>query len=770
MSTFLEELEGHVRALNRDLLRFEKLPEGEEHATLLRNLFRTAHTLKSAARTVNADLIANASHQLEEILTAAREGNRAFSPALFELFFSTLDAVQDAGDRIRSRKNLADCRLAQLLPRLEAAARNNFSHPEEVPPEKSKGQAVVTQDNPPIAAPGSREPASAPAAFSPASVPASAEAEFSATVRVPAEKLDALLAQTGELLIALRAAASDMEIIDDLQASVHRWISEWQHLERSLPGPFPHQDDSGHQAGMPLNPAACPDGINPRNARILRHTAENLRRLERDLERLQLVAAANQLPLARAANQLDEQVRHLRMLPFQQACEGLERMVRDIEKARDKQVEFLVEGGEVEMDRSILEALRGPLVHLIRNAADHGVETPEERQTAGKPRRARITVSANLQGAQVQVVVTDDGRGLDTQAIREQARKRGFPEPQTEAQAARLIFLPGFSTSKSVTDLSGRGVGLDVVKSAVEELRGTVDVSSTTGHGSRFVLTLPLTLTTLRALLVQAGGQTLALPGTHVLKAELVGPDTILSAQGQTLAILGGPPIPVAVLAEALGLPRPRPQKPPDTRPLVIVSTGVQQMGFIVDDLFSEQEIVVKSLGPRLKHIRNLSGACILANGRVALILNAMDLLRSTLGRPADPALASVFPETPPERRKHLLLAEDSITTRSLEKSILEAAGYQVTLAADGAEAWQFLREKQVDLVISDIEMPRMDGFELTEAIRKWKSPEELPVILVTSRASEKDRAKGIAVGADAYIVKSAFDQTDLLATIAQLL
>jgi len=456
---------------------------------------------------------------------------------------------------------------------------------------------------------------------------------------------------------------------------------------------------------------------------------------------------------------------------------GVGRAARDAARAAGKDVALTVEGGDVELDRSVLEWLKAPLVHLVTNAVGHGVEAPAARAEAGKPPAGRVKVTAALRGDQVEVVVDDDGGGLDAEALRAAARSRGYDERADPRALADLIFQPGFSTAAAVTHVSGRGVGLDVVKSRVEGLLGTIGVETEPGRGTRFTLTVPLTLTALRALLVRAGGETFALGTAAVRRLTRVGPADLHPVGGRPTLVQGGRPIPLVTLAEALGLPATpatapaRPGDPPPAkRPAVVVAAGDRLVAFLVDELVAEQEIIIKTLGPRVRRVRNLSGATILPSGRVALVLNAVSLVRDAMARgPAaavpDPAAA----RTPPARRR-LLVVDDSLTTRTLEQSILEAAGYEVATAVDGEDGWRVLNQRGADLLVTDVDMPRMDGFALCEAVRASPRFARLPVVLFSSRGDDGDKARGNEVGADAYIVKGTFDQKELLATVAQLL
>ena len=405
----------------------------------------------------------------------------------------------------------------------------------------------------------------------------------------------------------------------------------------------------------------------------------------------------------------------------------------------------------------------------MHNAVDHGIETPARRASAGKPPRGRVTVSASLRGSQVEVVVADDGLGLDLDRLRDQARRRGIAEPADPRDLERIIFLPGFSTAGRVTSISGRGVGLDVVKDRLEQLHGTIDLDSAPGRGLRFVLAVPLTLTTLRALKFSAGGQVFAFATTNVQKLMRVGEADLRSVEGcRVLATGSGPLLPLASLAETLGLPRREPAGRGKV-PAVIVAAGERRMAFLVDELLSEQEVMVKGLGPRVRHARFFSGATIQPSGRIVLVLNAASVIRSALKRDAGPASAPKPRPTGPARRR-VLVVDDSATTRAMGVGLLESAGYDVALAVDGEDGWRRVQEWAPDLVVCDVEMPRMGGFTLTETIRSSARFAALPIVLLTSRSGEADRARGAKAGADALIAKGPDAGPELIQTVASLL
>jgi two-component system chemotaxis sensor kinase CheA len=370
-------------------------------------------------------------------------------------------------------------------------------------------------------------------------------------------------------------------------------------------------------------------------------------------------------------------------------------------------------------------------------------------------------------GALVAIAIADDGRGLDRERIREAARARGLPESAEDRDLLALVFHPGFSTARTLTSVSGRGVGLDVVKSQVNALHGTVGLESVAGLGTTFTLTVPLTITLIRALLVECAGRTFAVATTQVMALRRLIPREVRNVGGREMLAAPQGLLPLISMAGALGLPAPRRDRGQGGF-VVLVEAGTSRVAFVVDGLLAEQDLVVTGLGRRLRRVPNVAGCALLEDGVIALILSAAELAESALGAPAGALLvAAAGPESV---RKRVLVADDSVTTRTLEKAILEEAGYEVRLAADGHQAWRILQKEPIDLVVADVEMPGMDGFTLTETLRHSVVLPRIPVVLVTSLSSDKDRVRGLEVGADAYIVKSGFDRARLVEAVGQLL
>lgn len=496
-------------------------------------------------------------------------------------------------------------------------------------------------------------------------------------------------------------------------------------------------------------------------------------------ERVHAVATRSASPEAAAADRLltsaqralADAVRQTGMVPFSEACAGLDRVTRDVAHAAGKQASLVVRGGDVEMDRPILDGLREPLLHLVRNAVDHGIEPASERVAAAKQPSGTVTVEASLQGAMVAVAVSDDGRGIDAERVRTAAARRGIGASRGDHgdDVLDLVFAPGVSTAPFVSEVSGRGVGLDAVRAGVEALGGSVGIESRPGAGARVTLLVPVTRSVTRVVLVASGQEVVALPTSGVVRMASASVDDLRVVEGRTMLLSGGRLLPVASLSHALGtdVAEPAPGAPLH---VVIVDTQAGDAVLVVDGLVSEQEAVVKPPPPRLAGLPGVLGATILPTGRVALVVNPATAVRTAMGS-ARPLPAPVGAEEPPLRRR-VLLVDDTLTTRTLERSILETAGYDVVVAVDGANALEVLEAQgaDVDAVVSDVNMPRMDGLALCEAVRSSSRLRHLPVVLVTSLASEEDRRRGVEAGADAYIAKSEFDQSMLLDTLARLL
>jgi two-component system chemotaxis sensor kinase CheA len=477
--------------------------------------------------------------------------------------------------------------------------------------------------------------------------------------------------------------------------------------------------------------------------------------------------------LETTVNTLEEQVHAARLLPLSTLFALFPRMVRDLAKQQGKEVDLVIEGGEISVDKRILEEMKDPLMHILRNALDHGIERPAERERQGKPRGSVVRLRALREGSGVMLEVSDDGRGLDMEAIRQVALKRGLHDAttlatMTAAQLQQLIFLPGFSTSTFVTELSGRGVGLDVVRANVEHLKGDIRIESSPQQGTVMQVRLPLSLATTRLLLAGVGDRLYGLPIEFIHTSRRIREEDIFNLEGRPTIKLDGQPLMAPRLADLLALPA---GKQRSETVCIVIQVGDARLGLRVDELLGEEEVVTKPLGAPLTRVRNVFGLTILGSGEICAVLNPADLLRSAHKLAAEPAgnkLERAIPLVPV--KVCILLVEDSALVRAMEKRILEDAGYEVVDAADGLDALNALGRHPFAAVVSDITMPNMDGLTLTARIRQEPRYKNLPVILVTALASDDDKRRGLEVGANAYIPKPSFDQRVLLETLRRLM
>jgi two-component system, chemotaxis family, sensor kinase CheA len=470
--------------------------------------------------------------------------------------------------------------------------------------------------------------------------------------------------------------------------------------------------------------------------------------------------------LSRSLNELQDRAMRTQMVPVSTITDQLQRAVRDLSRAQGKDVRWEAQGTDTELDRSVLHQLSDSLLHLVRNAVDHGIESPTERQAVGKQPQATLRLHAMQLGSEVIIAVTDDGRGIDVDSVSQQAERHGIDtEAMTEEELLELTFQPGLSTTRFVTDVSGRGVGLDVVRTNVEAAHGRVEIRSDRGAGTEFRIIVPITVAVLRCLLVEAGGQSFALPFHRVLLSQAHEPAKVAHAEGRPVVWVNGHAVPVQGLAETLGLTGGE----APTGPVVILADTSRRHAFGVDRLIGQRDVVIKALNPLLPRLPAVAGASVEPDGSVLVVLDPPGLIeRARLAGRANGLTAPI--ESPSAHRRSILVVDDALTIRELQRSILERAGFDVRVATDGNHALSNLAEEPSDLVLTDIEMPNMDGFALTEAIRAHPTLANIPVLILSSRSSEADRQRGLDVGADGYITKSGFDEASLLSAVNRLL
>jgi two-component system chemotaxis sensor kinase CheA len=475
--------------------------------------------------------------------------------------------------------------------------------------------------------------------------------------------------------------------------------------------------------------------------------------------------------LLRCLNELQELALRARMIPVMQLAPRLRRAVRDLARETGKQVRLETRGEDAEIDRGVLDRLADPLLHLVRNAVDHGIEAPEERRARGKPVEGTVRLHAMQLGSELVIAVSDDGRGIDVDRVREVAARADPSALEMDGDSALyLVFRSGLSTASRVTGVSGRGVGLDAVRANLNAVRGRIEVHSEPGTGTEFRIAVPITMATLRCLVVIAAGRRYAIP-LHSVRAVL-GDQPLTSVAGRPVTMYDGRPVPIASLASVLGT------GDGSGGPTVVVSGLTRTHALRIDHLVEQRDVVVKGLGELIPRLPAVAGAAVEPDGSILLVLEAAGLIeRARRGEaPASrnlPAPASgAAPQEPlPQRAAAtILVVDDALTVRELQRSIFEHAGYRVLVAAHGEEALERMAEERPDLVLTDVEMPVLDGFQLTERIRADADLASVPVVILTSRGSEEARRRGLEAGADSYIVKSGFDQSALLAAVERLL
>lgn len=786
---FKSESEEHLQTLDSGLLALEKPPVAP---ALLEELFRAAHSLKGAARMLGLGDLESLSHGFEDILGGVRRDPSTITPELLARLAAALVdmrsmahfsltgrgatvSVSDALAKLRDKAFAPAISRHQPLASLTAQAANaaataspptsaaalrptaSAAEAPPVPPATPTPSAAAQPAPQPAIAPvppaaagvAAAAPPDPPAATSPPpETPLAQDTYRIDTVRVETAQLDALLTQSGELSVTrgriARRLAELGEMVEGLEEALH-----------------------------PYNSSRQPVATAPLVARM--------QTLQTALQTLHAALYQDSARLGLVADGLLEDIHQVRLLPLSIVFGLFPRMVHDLALTEGKQVEFVMKGGEVKADKRIIEDMKDPIMHLLRNAIDHGIESPADRQAEGKLPVGKLTLSATRTPTHIAIEISDDGAGLNPDDIRQTALSRHLASEaelagMTTEQINTLIFTSGFSTRAFVTETSGRGVGLDVVRNNVERLKGSVLLENHPNEGLTFRLLLPTTLATLRVMIVRCQGGHYALPTEQIKSAFFVDEASRYSLEGRSALSRGGEVVPLLPLATMLNLPavaqpttklHPSHQAAP-RQPCILLAKGEQRLGLLVDELIEEQEVVVRHQGGILKRVRHVSGATILETGEICPILNPSDLLKAAAQcrlRPAPP----VAPSTP-ARQYRILLVEDSMTTRVQEKRILEDAGYLVTTAVDGVDGYTQLNQQPFDAVVSDINMPNMDGLTLTQHIRQDPRHAHVPIILVTALASEEDKRRGVEAGANAYITKPTFDQHVLLECLERLI
>jgi two-component system, chemotaxis family, sensor kinase CheA len=736
IAAFLDECVERTDALATRLLVLEERGSDPE---LVNELFRDLHTLKGSSAFAGLKKMNRVAHLAEDLIGELRDGKRTCDRQLIDLLLETLDVLKKILDRARSGAPI-DIDVRDLLARLADPA---LAPRRAAVPEASSAEGGSMPDR----------------AAAPAAVP---QAGAQATLRIDFEKVDLLLNLVGEIVLArgkLTAAA-------ELQAGLLREVAQ---LRKKFSNAVGASEGNGHSSSS----ARAPETAVRARASGITQLVDELQRTERVLRETYGDFDSGLGGLALAVGQLRDTVMKLRMVPIARLFTKYQRTVRELSHKLGKEVKVELIGAETELDKVLVERLEDPLLHLVRNAVDHGIELPDARVAAGKPRTGTVRLMASQRGGQIIVTIADDGAGMDPARLRAKAVDKGVLSPEeaaamTESESFDLIFRAGFSTAAKLSDVSGRGVGMDVVKDAISKLKGSIGVSSTPGSGSSVELRLPLTLAITQVLTARVGGELLAVPLDAVVSAQTIQPTQLESVADGTCLRVGGELIPVIDLCDVLGLAREvAVGDASETAVVVIVEVGNERLGLLVQQVLGRHEVVIKSLGPLLASAPCAAGATLIGD-RVLLVIDLVEVL----GRARHPLKARVLAtpgRTRAAARARVLVAEDSDVIRETIRRELGSAGFDVVVAADGAEALRIAREQQFDAVSTDVMMPRMDGYELTRALRADARYERVPIVMVTSKDARIDALRGHDAGADAYLTKPA-DAAELVRTLDGLL
>lgn len=748
---FRIETENQVALLTEGLLELER---DSQAADVLESLMRAAHSIKGAARIINLDAAVRVAHQMEDCFVAAQAGKIVLGGAAIDILLRGIDMlscisnIQEAESEQWFSEHEAeiDALVGDLAGVLTSAVRDKASNSNA--PDGKEGNSPQ-----PI-----REPVAGERQL--------AEKAGDTDEGHKQEATDRVLRLSSEHLDRMLALASEMQV-------AWRWIEPFAdsmlHLKR-------HLVDIERMLGD-VDASLHENRVGAGRADHLKDIQLKVKRCHETVAEQQSELDSHSITVSALSHRLYHQTVEARMRPFSDGVPGLKRMVRDLARDLGKQARLEIDGLDTMVDRDILEKIKAPLDHLIRNAVDHGIEAPEERESCGKPEEGVVHVEARHQSGMLQIAVTDDGRGLDLDSLRQKVVRRELASKEmvarmAEAELMAFLFLPKFSMKDSVTEISGRGVGLDVVANMVRDVRGTIHSSVCPAGGMRFELRLPITLSVIRALLVDICAEPYAFPLVHVERTLKCKADDIEYLEGRQYINLDGQPVGLISARDVFQLPLAE-QAVNDEIPVVVLGPPESRYGLIVDRFLGEYELVEKVLHARLGKVQDISSAAVMDDGTPLLIFDVNDLLHSIaklidvgkLGRARRQGRALQS-----DVNKRILVVDDSITVREVERKLLVARGYEVDVAVDGVDGLNTIHSARYDLLISDVDMPRMDGIELVRQVKSESRFRDLPVVIVSYKESDEDRMRGLEAGADAYLTKGSFHDETLINTVVDLI
>ncbi|MFA4860723.1 response regulator [Methanoregula sp.] len=786
LATFREEAEEHLGVMGTLLLELESAGSGADPG-LIERIYRTTHSLKGAARAVSQKEIESVCQNLETVFSRMKKGTFIPDAEAFDIFFQAIKVVQCLllGEK---RPDVSPVGIVSALRALtgKEGTGSGSTAPEPVPvsgstasgPRSVSGEPrqppkkvimPLSERQPQSPEETARQDTNSQDLFNPAAagIPIRSGVD-SGTVRIATHKLDRLIAGSDDLLTTRLFITQRMRELEEMMGRFALW--RWNHTLVSSDLYLIRETASG------IRKTSIPPDLLPPLQRLIEfmdYDREFVTHLQHDLDAHIRATERDRSALETSTSEISDLIHDAVLLPVSSILTPFPGLVREYSRTTGKQVELVTEGVEIEVDRRILDALKDPLMHLIYNGIDHGIEWPDIRSARNKPVRGRVQITVfPLSGGRVGIEVSDDGAGIDADVIRKTAVRTGLITAReearlTNAEAIWLIFRSGLSTSRNVSEISGRGLGLAIVEDTVTRLGGDVTISSGDGKGTSIVMRVPVRLVTFRGVVVRSGNRVYVLPMQQVRQVLRARPDAIVLQGNRPVLSFQNEMIDVVHLSAILSTPHTGIVRGGDV-PLsvVIIAYGAGQVACIVDEIIRVQEIVVRPLGSQLRRVRRIAGAAILGDGTIALVLDTPDLIQEALKSTVTPA-PLVYADPDAQR---ILVVEDSVTSRTFLQMVLEREGYHVQTAIDGMQAFALLKKEMFDMVVSDVDMPRMSGFTLTEKIRADSRLASIPVILVTSLDSVEDEKHGLAIGADAYVVKSGFEKNDLQTIVKDLL
>lgn len=745
--TFYSEAQEHIAKINCGILEIEHSGiEGQSE--LIDTIFREAHNLKGGARAVNHAQLQNICQSLETVLSAVRQNTIELSTESFDILYSTLDLIRKIlieEDGVEGNEEV----ITLAIDRLELIAKGTSPKPSTSSTQGTPSKREKEKKSLPI-----RE---------------SSEKFSDSTVRVSTRKLDILLRQIEEILVIKLTSKQRLNELKSILKYLEGWSKERKYLQKDIQllTQWTKKLSPLEKKLVPLHSIHAILEQYSRDDEKFKDLYESTVKVTRQTDHDSRISGT-------IIDNLLEDTKDVLLQPFSTIIEAFPMMVRDIAKQLEKKVILEIEGEHIEIDKRILEELKDPLIHILRNCIDHGLESPQKREALGKSSEGKVKiVISEASGNNVNIRIFDDGRGVDIDALKRKAIEnnvaiRSDIEKMADSDAIKLMFLPGVSTSEIITDLSGRGLGVGIVVEKVEKLGGKINVTTEKNIGTTFEIEIPVTLATFRGVYIRSGGQDFIIPTHYLIRALCIKTGDIITLEGKKTFFFEGANLPYVNLNMVLGINSENTLE--DKKHVLILKASELTIALGIDNIVKEQEVFIKGLGGQFSNIKNIATATVMEWGKVIPILDPLDLVHACDSSIETMNFSTRKSPTSKDEKPTILVAEDTVTARMLLKNILESAGYQVKTAVDGAEAYSILLQQKVHLLLSDIEMPRMNGFELTEKVRENEKLKETPIILCTSLSTKSDQEKGIAAGANAYIIKSSFEQSNLLETIQKLL